>query len=194
MGFLRNVFDGSSPQKDMYRLLSGPSTEMATEMERIYRNQVSTAEGTAAITGLSAQGILKARLFGVTFMLFAFGTKWKNEAALTEMMNASSGIAMKPFAVPTYQPRIEREVAASFAGRFMMDVFRSISSEMRDGPSTPMNRTSGFDALVGLHEEALKDSIGPGAYTREVRERLFPMIAGAVHTNLKHMREWMNEL
>lgn len=194
MGFIKSLFGGDSHQKDMYRVLSGPATEMANEMERIYRNQVSTVQEESGAVDLSAKGILKARLYGVTFMLFAFGTKGKDQTVLNEMMNASSGIAMEPFASPSYQPRMDRDFAASFAGSFMMEVFRAIASEMRDGPSTPMNRTAGFNTLVSLYEDALKESLGEGAYTVAVRERLFPMIAGAAHANLKHMVEWMKEL
>lgn len=167
---------------------------MANEMERIYRIQVSTVQEESGSGDLSAKGILKARLYGVTFMLFAFGTKCKDQTLLNEMMNASSGIAMEPFASPSYQPWMDRDFATSFAGSFMMDILRAIASEMRDGPSTPMNRTDGFNTLVILYEDALKESIGEGAYTVAVRERLVPMIAGAAHANLKHMVEWMKEL
>ena len=72
MGFLKNLFRGGSPEKDMYRLLSGPSEEMANEMERIYRNQISIYQEEYDDVHLSAKGILKARLFGATFMVFAF--------------------------------------------------------------------------------------------------------------------------
>ena len=76
-----------------------------------------------------------------------------------------------------------------------MDVIRAIASEMRDGPSTPMYRSAGFNALVRLYEDALKESLGEAAYyTSAVRERFFPQIAGAVNANLKHMVEWMEEL
>jgi hypothetical protein len=195
MGFLKNLFRGGSPEKDMYRLLSGSSEEMANEMERIYRNQISIYQEECDDVHLSAKGILKARLFGATFMVFAFGEKWKDESALNVMTNASSGVAMKPFASPSYQPTIDRDVAASFAGSFMMDVIRAIASEMRDGPSTPMYRSAGFNALVRLYEDALKESLGEAAYyTSAVRERFFPQIAGAVNANLKHMVEWMEEL
>ena len=104
MGFLTNLFRGSSPEKDMYRVLSGPSAEMANEMERIYRNQISIHQEECPDVQLSAKGILKARLFGVTFMVFAFANKWKDESAVNVMANASSGVAMEPFVSPTYHP------------------------------------------------------------------------------------------
>jgi hypothetical protein len=193
MGFLKNLFRGS-PEKDMYRLLSGPSAQMANEMERIYRNQIWIYQQEFDDVHLSAKGILKARLFGATFMVFAFANKWEDESALKVMANASSGVAMEPFASPSYQPTMDRDVAASFAGTFMMDVIGAIASEMRDGPSTPVNPSAGFNALSRLYEDALKESLGEAAYTSAVRERFFPQIAGTVNANLKHMVEWMEQL
>ena len=45
-----------------------------------------------------------------------------------------------------------------------MDVFGAIASEMRDGPSTPMNRSAGFNALFRSYEDALKESLGEAGY------------------------------
>ena len=126
-------------------------------------------------------------------MLYPYGKKWTDDAGFSEMMNASSGIAMHPFASPSYQPKIDRAVAISFAGDYMKSVFRAIVSEMKNGPSTPMNMSAGFNTLVGLFEDALKESLG-GAYTSAVHERLSPMIAGGVNANLGHMVAWMDEL
>ena len=59
---------------------------------------------------------------------------------------------------------MDRDVAASFAASFMMDVFGAIASEMRDGPSTPLNRSAGFNAIFRSYEDALKESLGEAGY------------------------------
>lgn len=193
MGLIRRLFGGRSPEKDMYRLLSGPATEMANEMERIYRNQISIFKEDYGAVDLSASGILKARLFGVSFMLFAFGTKWQ-DSNLDDMMQTSSGLAMTPFYSPSYHPKMDRDLAASFAGDFMSEVVKAISSEWKEGPSTPVNLTPGFNKLISLYEDALKESIDKETYDDVIHNRVFPIIARAVNANLQHMSEWIKIL
>ena len=201
MSFFKNIFGGGPTTEDMYKLLSGPSTEMSNEMERIYRNQISIYQEVFQDIDLSAKGILKARLFGVTFMLFAFGKKWGDEAALKKMMNLSSGVAMEPFSSPSYQPSIDKATAASFSGDYMMNVFRAIASEMKS-PSTPTKQSDGFKMLHELYEDALKESIGKRMHTSDTKEncirrfKVWKIGSDAIHANLNQMEEeieWMKE-
>jgi len=175
------------------KLLAGPSIEMSNEMERTYRGIINIVGEDFSPVTLSAKGILKARLFGVTFMLYPYGKKWPDDAGFSEMMNASSGLAMLPFETPSYQPKIDRTVAASFAGDYMKEVFQAIVSEMKNGPSTPVNMSVGFNTLVNLYEDALKETIGR-TYTSAVRKSILPTIAGGVTANLSHMVAWVDEL
>ena len=169
--------------------LQGPATQMADEMERVYRGQIKVYSQDFADRQVDAKGLLKARLFGVSFIVVAFGMKSGSNDHLPAMMNASSGLAMLPFSSPSYVPKISRDTAASFAGEYMMRVVKNITLELKQDPSTPMNPSVGFSGLVSCYEEALAESIGAGSLTPQVKERFYPMIAGAVNANLGFMHQ-----
>ena len=196
MGFFKNLFGGgaSSAEQDMAQLLGGPSSEMASEMERIYRNHVlNIAEASSGNIELSARGILKARLFGSTFMLFIFMMKWQNNGSATDqMMTATTGVAFEPFSDTTYQPNIDRNEAISFADDYLKKVFQAIALEQRDGPSSPSNQTDGFRVLIELYEEALKESVS--IYSINLKENFSDSIKGTIFSNLRNMSEWNKAL
>ncbi len=189
MSFLKSLFGKTSPQELMYSLLRGPGTQMADEMERVYRGQIEAYSQDFTMCQVSAKGLLKARLFGVSFVLLPFRKKSGGSDHLPEMMDASSGLAMLPFSSPGYVPYISRETAASFTGEYMTRVVKNILIELRQGPSTPADMSAGFSGLVLCYEEALIESIGASNFTPQVKERFFPMVAGAVNANLGFMHQ-----
>jgi len=191
MSFLKSLFGKPSPQDLMASLLEGPGTQMADEMERVYRGQIDIYSQDFAPCEVSGKGLLKARLFGVSFALLLFRMKSRRSDYVQEMMNASSGLAMLPLSSPGATPSISREAAASFSAEYMTQVVRNIGLELKQGPSTPTKRTAGFSGLVSCYEEALIESIGASNFTPQVKERLFPMVAGAVNANLGFMHQNM---
>lgn len=191
MSFLKSLFGKPSPQELMASLLQGLGTQMADEMERVYRGQIEAYSKDFSPCQVNAKGLLKARLFGVSFAIIIFRKKSGSTDYLTEMMNASSGLAMLPLSSAGSAPSISRETAASFAGEYMTRVVKNILIELEQGPSTPTDRSAGFAGLVSCYEEALVESIGTGNFTPQVKGRLFPMVAGAVYANLGLMRKNM---
>lgn len=191
MSFLKSLFGKPSPQSLMASLLQEPGTQMADEMERVYRGQIEAYSQDFAPCQVNAKGLLKARLFGVSFALLIFRKKSGSTDHLPEMMNASSGLAMLPLSSPGSTPSISRETAASFAGEYMTRVVKNILLDLEQGPSTPTNRSVGFAGLVSCYEEALAESIGASNFTPQVKQRFFPMVAGAVYANLGFMHQNM---
>ncbi len=195
MGLFRKLFGGGSPEKDMYTLLHGPSVEMADEAERVYRGQLDIYSEDYGVTEISARGILKARLFGATFMLVAFGLKWINETQhMEKMMQATSGIGMLAFDSSNDVPQISRTDAASFSGDYIMKVLKAILTEVKTGPSTPDNPSEGFERLVSLWVDALMESIKTSATDTDIRNHFYPMIAGGINASMQHMHEWKESL
>lgn len=191
MSFLKSLFGKPSPQELMASLLQGPGTQMADEMERVYRGQIESYSQDFSACEVNAKGLLKARLFGVSFALLVFRKKSGSTVHLPEMMNASSGLAMLPFNSPGSAPSISREAAASFAGEYMTRVVKNLLLELEHGPSTPTDRSVGFTGLVSCYEEALIESIGASNFTSQVKQRFYPMVAGAVYANLGFMHQSM---
>ncbi len=194
MGLFGKLFGGGSPEKDMYTLLHGPSVEMADEMERVYRGQLDIYSEDYSATEISARGVLKARLFGATFMLVAFTLKWRETQHIDKMMQATSGIGMLAFESSNCIPQLSKKDAVSFAGDYIMKVLKAILAEVKQAPSTPDNPSEGLEKLVKLWVEALMESIEAPATDMGVHNRFYPMIAGGINTNMQHMYEWRKSL
>ena len=62
MSFLKHLFGAPSPERVMYMLLSGPGSQMADEMERVYRGQIGMYSRYFSECQISGRGILKASL------------------------------------------------------------------------------------------------------------------------------------
>lgn len=191
MSFLKSLFGKPSPQSLMASLLQGPGTQMADEMERVYREQIKAYSQDITPCQVNAKGLLKARLFGVSFALLIFRKRSGSTDHLSEMMNACSGLAMLPLSSTGSALSINRETAVSFAGEYMTRVVNNILLELEQGPSTPTSRSVGFAGLISCYEEALTESIGTTNFTPQVKQRLFPMVAGAVYANLGFMHKNM---
>ena len=55
----------------------------------------------------------------------------------------------------------------------------------------PVDQTEGFQCLVELSHESLRDSIGLANYSDEVKERFYYMIGGGINAALLHTTKWM---
>lgn len=189
MSFLKSLFGQPSTEKLMATLLTGPGRMLADETERVYRGQIEAFSEDSHPCDLDAKGVLKARLFGVSFIPAIFRMQAGSSDRFMDMVNACSGLAMLPFESPTYKPSINRDVALSFASDYMTRVIKSIFLDLEHGAGEGENKNNGRIGLYICYEEALKDSFGLNNYTREARLEYFPIIMGTVDGNLRFMYE-----
>jgi hypothetical protein len=156
----KRLFKGS-PDRDRHTLLKGPSTELADAMEANYHNILTLYRVNELYdTKLSPLGIFKARLFGATFMLYPFASKWKDEAELQEMINMSSGLAITPFGSSEYEIELDRDAATSVADNYMRAVFKEITFVMKCGPERVRELTFELDGLSNFYKDAFRESLG----------------------------------
>jgi hypothetical protein len=62
MAFFSSLFGKPSPEQVMSTLLQGPATQMADEMERVYRGQIKVYSQDFAPRQVEAKGLLQDSL------------------------------------------------------------------------------------------------------------------------------------
>lgn len=161
---------------------------LATEIERVYRNQLESIPPTGI-------GLYKARLLSATFALAAYkiGRCSKCQEDLLQFINQCSGIAFAPFAQPHANPSFSKEFAASFSGNFMTMVFNLIQSELTDGPSNLDRRTTAFFQLMEVYHHCLAESIGEARYQTQKQERALE-VESIIWSHLRFLENLLGRL
>ena len=161
---------------------------LATEIERVYRNQLESIPPTGI-------GLYKARLLSATFALAAYkiGGCSKGREDLLQFVNQCSGIAFAPFAQPGANPSFSKESAASFSADFMNNVFKLIQSELTDGPSNLNQRTTAFHQLLEVYHQCLAESIGEARYKTQKQERALE-VESIIWSHLRFLEDLLGRL
>jgi hypothetical protein len=175
--------------------------EMAEESGRTHRGMVNTYLSDVQDGILpsppadppehpSGRGLFKARFFGALFMVVAYAYASGDESGTDELLQAASGIAIKPLVEEENDVHLEREEAKPIAESYMSPTLEAIRGAFKQAPITPDNQSTEFDALAEQLHEALEDSIGGENYTTEVKQRFDVMVRGNCAEALNHSVDW----
>lgn len=137
----------------------------------------------------SGRGLFKARFFGALFMVVAYAYATGDESGTDELLQAASGIAIKPL-LEENGVHLEREEAKPIAESYMSPTLEAIRGTFKQAPIAPDNQSTEFDALAEQLHEALADSIGTENYTPEVKQRFNLMVRGNCSEALNHAFDW----
>lgn len=196
MGFFRRF--RRNTEKDMVKLLTGPATVMADEVERVYTNQIARIVNDFPKSArLTAMGIYKARLFAVSFMVVAFARAWPKSGAISDMANAASGLAILPLVEGERDVAIDQNEAQESGGHFLQSMLEAIEDEVQNGPTQPEldNATDGFQRISDLYIDALSDSIFDQSKLEE--EAIQPILHSMISTifsSLSEQEKWAKKL
>ena len=202
MAFFKKLLGVSSRPRDHFKEFIPAIEEMIQEADRVHRILVThycrdlrlgMFSGDYSPAFPTGKGLYKARLLASQFLPQALirRTSPSQISEVVQLCNIASGLALRDLLEPSASPAFSLEEAKVFGFEYAKQVMRAIIDEFQSGPSTPVDQTEGFQCLVELSHESLRDSIGLANYSDEVKERFYYMIGGGINAALLHTTKWM---
>jgi hypothetical protein len=154
--------------------------EMISEHEKVYMNMCRYYNDDKSLsTAISAQGLLKYRLLGASFLYSAFcrASCKASQKLLTDVERKAVTMAQKPFSPDSQHPYLlDTTLIVSTAAHIFPSVPRLIMEDF----NTPFKN---FELLYAMHYEALHESIKDRDYLDGKKS----LIAGHITAPMAHV-------
>lgn len=168
MSWLGRLFGKRSPER-LRRTILFEARRMADKATTAYLTHLkcySELMGTGRTASPSGIGLLKARSHAVAMLAFCWQSRWPDDwEGILELFNLLSGVAVEPLVDGSSGVSVDlAEVKSSgLAKEYMLPVYSSFLQEIHSGPTTLEHETEGFRKMIELYQDALRESLGPGA-------------------------------
>ena len=164
--------------------------EYVKEADRVYRNLIDiySKEYLPAIP--NGKGLFIVRLIFSFFWPYAFFRLFPNkDKEFMDMFHVASGSAMTDLVNSNSFPSFSREEAKEIAPDLLKTVIAALTDEFKNGPSKPNALTKGFEKILGIYHDALRETIGTEHYTTDVKNRFEHLIISNIGMSINNIRK-----